>query len=534
QFDRSWPDRLELLGESLVHALMRQQRLIDLVETLFLDRDAARRLDQAEEWLTGVLLAWELDRPIGGDPLAVLEELTALEDLAAVADGIAQLLNGIEYVGRARTLTTDLEMLRAEIATRHRELDSLAATGVADRIAAVLSRDPQRSLPLSRLAWLLELDPDQIRATVKNTTGLTLATGPEGETVRLDTQDENTEPGTGPDDAGAITTDTAITLGLTATVVLAALAAHQPIAALAAAVIGLGVLAARAVNPKTHAAPAGWWTVVRSAVGRVATRLREARWPRAPPARVLAMAGLALARVIVGVSVQRAHQFKGRPRARRLRLSGTVGSGGGGTGITDAEAEAFGPVVPELIERAEVRGDSLPFGLDGPEVVVLDPRRAAPLLPAGLDGVPDRLIAFIWRDDEHPSGVIVVFAPAWDELLELTRLGLLAESWWQRLVDHEVGFHLEHLDSLAGLDHATHAQRLVDDRQRARLARDLDRARATLRRIEELTEDDSAAPRLLERASAELRAARRALAGLPAEQARRSAAKVTAIERTVS
>ncbi|MBO0878198.1 MAG: hypothetical protein J2P19_32910, partial [Pseudonocardia sp.] len=68
QFDRSWPDRLELLGESLVHALMRQQRLIDLVETLFLDRDAARRLDQAEEWLTGVLLAWELDRPIGGDP----------------------------------------------------------------------------------------------------------------------------------------------------------------------------------------------------------------------------------------------------------------------------------------------------------------------------------------------------------------------------------------------------------------------------------------------------------------------------------
>ncbi|MBO0809782.1 MAG: hypothetical protein J2P32_15915, partial [Actinobacteria bacterium] len=159
-------------------------------------------------------------------------------------------------------------------------------------------------------------------------------------------------------------------------------------------------------------------------------------------------------------------------------LFGAARTGGGSGGplagvpMSPQEIADFGAVLERLAERGGLRNiRALPFGARGPPVAVVDVEDVRSLLAEyGLSHLADQLVAFGWHHPVHaPDGLIVMFTHTWDELHGLTgRHGGLDAGWWQRLADHEVGFHLQHLRFVDGLDHDEHAAALLAELNRVR------------------------------------------------------------------
>ncbi|MDT7626479.1 MAG: hypothetical protein QOF99_7380, partial [Pseudonocardiales bacterium] len=137
-------------------------------------------------------------------------------------------------------------------------------------------------------------------------------------------------------------------------------------------------------------------------------------------------------------------------------------------GMDDPAVAAFRAILPRLPRDARAKGrHQLGFSARGPPVLFLDAERARPLLAeVGLADLPERLIAFGWR---HPElgDVIVMFGPTADRLSELRAAGVLADSWWTRVVTHELGHLNGHWQRHGGRAHADDADDLLDELFRA-------------------------------------------------------------------
>ncbi|HEY0574964.1 MAG TPA: hypothetical protein VGD73_12755, partial [Pseudonocardia sp.] len=132
-------------------------------------------------------------------------------------------------------------------------------------------------------------------------------------------------------------------------------------------------------------------------------------------------------------------------------------------GTTPAVSAMFLERLPALVGSARVPGNHrLPMA-GAPKVILLDAGRSGPILGRRLGDLPGRLVAFGWQHPVYaPDGAIVMFADTFAGLRELTGQGLVPASWWQLLVEHELGFHLHGHPTVGGMDHAAHEAALVN------------------------------------------------------------------------
>jgi hypothetical protein len=161
----------------------------------------------------------------------------------------------------------------------------------------------------------------------------------------------------------------------------------------------------------------------------------------------------------------------GSVRGRRATPETVIGGSGGDLavgGMSEAKVAQLLERLPALFVAAQyerdgqVRRFELPMR-NGPRLIVLDSETAWPILGAELLDLTGPLVAFAWQHPVFaPEGAIVMFSETFADLRALTRAGVLDESWWQRLVEHEVGFHLRGQNTVGGLPHGEHAADLID------------------------------------------------------------------------